>query len=162
MAKKKTNKKLAVFCAVLMLFIGFGVGIFASSFITAQKYTIPASSSDIAQLTLSAEEIKSKELSIHFLGLGNKYTGDCTLIKVGDKEILIDAGSRSSSIKPIYEYASNYIEGKLDYIIVTHAHRDHYAGFATKNYNESLFKLFDCDNIIYFSQSDTDAKMFDY
>ena len=42
-------------------------------------------------------EIKTSDLSIHFLMLGNEYTGDCTLIKVGDTEVLIDAGSIHNS-----------------------------------------------------------------
>ena len=33
--------------------------------------------------------------SVHFLELGNKYTGDCTYIKYGNVDILIDCGSRS-------------------------------------------------------------------
>ncbi|MGN0823319.1 MAG: hypothetical protein ACI4NG_06065, partial [Candidatus Gallimonas sp.] len=41
--------------------------------------------------------IETGELSIHFMELGNKYAGDSTLIKIGDTEILVDAGSRKSS-----------------------------------------------------------------
>ena len=37
------------------------------------------------------------EMSINFLELGNKYTGDCTYIKAGDTDILIDAGSRNTN-----------------------------------------------------------------
>ena len=78
----------------------------------------------------NAEDISSAELSIHFLELGNAYTGDCTLIKVGDTEVLIDAGSRKGSASRICEYVSEYCtDGVLEYVIATHAHQDHIAGF---------------------------------
>ncbi|MDE6505546.1 MAG: MBL fold metallo-hydrolase [Clostridia bacterium] len=75
-------------------------------------------------------EIAEGELSIHFLELGNKYTGDCTLIKCGDTEVLIDAGSRKGSAETIKKYVDNYCtDGVLEYVIATHAHQDHIAGF---------------------------------
>ncbi|MCM1295367.1 MAG: MBL fold metallo-hydrolase [Muribaculaceae bacterium] len=77
-----------------------------------------------------AEEIPQAELSIHFLELGNKYTGDCTLIKCGNTEVLIDAGSRQNSAVTIKNYVDNYCtDGVLEYVIATHAHQDHIAGF---------------------------------
>ena len=98
--------------------------------------------------------VKSEgDLEIHFLELGNKYTGDCTYIRAGDNDILIDAGSRASSIPAIDKYLSDYVEDKtLEYVIVTHAHQDHYAGFATNEKTESLFDIYDCEIIIDFSQ----------
>ncbi len=78
----------------------------------------------------SEEEIGDAKFSIHFLELGNKYTGDCTLIKCGDTEVLIDAGSRQSSGATIKNYVDKYCtDGVLEYVIVTHAHQDHIAGF---------------------------------
>lgn len=74
--------------------------------------------------------ITNSELSIHFLELGNKYTGDCTLIKCGDTEVLIDAGSRQNSAVVIKDYVDKYCtDGVLEYVIATHAHQDHIAGF---------------------------------
>ncbi len=40
------------------------------------------------------EGVANSELSIHFLELGNKYTGDCTLIKYGDTEKIGRASCR--------------------------------------------------------------------
>ena len=78
----------------------------------------------------TAGDILTDELSIHFLEVGNKYTGDCTLIKVGDTEILIDAGSRKGSAATIVPYVQQYCtDGVLEYVIATHAHQDHIAGF---------------------------------
>ncbi len=97
--------------------------------------------------------IKEGDLQIHFLELGNKYTGDCTYIRAGENDILIDAGSKVSSIETIDKYLSLYVEDEtLEYVIVTHAHEDHYAGFATSEKRDSLFDLYDCEVIIDFAQ----------
>ncbi len=103
------------------------------------------------------------DLQIHFLELGNKYTGDCTYIKAGDVDILIDAGSRTTSVSTIQNYINQYVtDNKLEYVIVTHAHQDHYAGFTLKN--GSLFDLYEVDVIIDFAltnQKSTGTSMYD-
>ena len=165
MAKKKLHKGLAIFCGIVSFIVGLCVGIVGCLYLNGGSYSMPQTEkaiTSVAQGNFNVEEIKSKDLSVHFIELGNKYTGDCTFIKVGDVEVLIDAGSRASSIAPIYDYVSTYIEGKLDYVIVTHAHRDHYAGFATSNYDDSLFKKLDCDNVIYFSNTEATSNMYQY
>lgn len=102
--------------------------------------------------------ILENELSIHFLELGNKYTGDCTLIKVGNTEILIDAGSNESSIPTIKSYIDNFCTDKiLEFVIVTHAHEDHYAGFATAQNVQSIFDLYQCDIVIDFPKTNKDV-----
>lgn len=96
------------------------------------------------------------DLEIHFLELGNKYTGDCTYIRAGENDILIDAGSRTNSIPTIDKYLKQYVtDGTLEYVIVTHAHQDHYAGFATGEKTDSLFDLYECEIIIDFAQIET-------
>ncbi|MBO4354285.1 MAG: MBL fold metallo-hydrolase [Clostridia bacterium] len=98
--------------------------------------------------------ITDGELQIHFIELGNKYTGDCTYIKAGDTDILIDAGSRTSSISTISNYIDKYCtDGSLEYVIVTHAHQDHYAGFAGDSKNPSLFTKYECGTIIDFART---------
>ena len=95
-------------------------------------------------------------LSIHFLELGNVYTGDCTYIKAGENDILIDAGSRATSVATIKSYIDQYVtDGKLEYVIVTHAHRDHYEGFTLKN--GSIFDLYEVDVIIDFALTNQKA-----
>lgn len=90
-------------------------------------------------------------MSVHFLELGNRYTGDCTYIKIGkDIDILIDCGSKSTSISYVKDYLDKYVtDGILEYVFITHAHEDHYAGFATSAKVDSIFDLFYCNNIIY-------------
>ena len=112
---------------------------------------------------LDAATISTAELSIHFLELGNKYTGDCTYIKAGDTDILIDAGSKVGSIPTISDYLNRFVtDGILEYVIVTHAHQDHYAGFATGATTDSIFDLYECKTIIDFALTNqkADAKMY--
>ena len=104
------------------------------------------------------EDIVTAELSIHFLELGNAYTGDCTLIKVGDTEVLIDAGSRKSSAATIVPYVQEYCtDGVLEYVIATHAHQDHIAGFVGTSSAKGIFESFVCETIIDYSLSNSDS-----
>ena len=97
------------------------------------------------------KEISSADLSIHFLELGNKYTGDCTLIKVGDTEVLIDAGSRKDSAGAIADYVGQYCsDNKIEYVIATHAHQDHIAGFVGSASTPGVLERFDIGTIIDF------------
>lgn len=107
-------------------------------------------------LDVSTAEFDNGEdvFSVHFLELGNKYTGDSTYIKYGDVDILIDCGSRANSVGAVSSYLNKYVEDNtLEYVIVTHAHRDHYAGFATSTKVSSIFDLYVCENIIDFGNA---------
>ncbi len=156
--KKKTSRILLVAGLLVCLLAGVAVGAVARIYMTQPEgYIIPPteklSSETGSGEGYEAEVITSYDLSIHFLELGNKYTGDCTLIKVGDTEVLIDAGSKTSSIPALQAYIDEYCtDGVLEYVIVTHAHEDHYAGFATSESTESLFDLYTCETVITFSQ----------
>ncbi len=155
MAKK--SKLLTILTSILCFILGGAIGAIALLWhTTPDSYEIPAKVNPIHTHAVAGEinvqTVKEQDLSIHFLELGNKYTGDCTLIKVGDTEMLIDAGSKASSIPYIKDYLYTYVEGDLDYVVVTHAHEDHYAGFATNENTESLFDLFTVKNIIDFGE----------
>ncbi len=76
-------------------------------------------------------EILTADLSIHFLELGNKYAGDCILIKCGETEVLIDAGSRAACAPTLISYIDDYCtDGTLEYVIATHSDQDHISAFA--------------------------------
>ena len=116
----------------------------------------------------SKEEINEAKLSIHFLELGNKYTGDCTLIKCGDTEILIDAGSRKNSAATIKSYVDKYCtDGVLEYVIATHAHQDHIAGFvgnsdkSVKNGRTGILYQYQIGTFIQFSGHNTTTQIYD-
>ncbi len=75
------------------------------------------------------ENLKYDDFQIHFLELGNTDAGDSVYIKAGNNDILIDAGSVQASATTIEAYVDNFCQdGKLEYVISTHAHTDHIAG----------------------------------
>ena len=108
------------------------------------------------------KEISSADLSIHFLELGNKYTGDCTLIKAGDTEVLIDAGSRQNSAGAIVNYVSQYCtDGVIEYCIATHAHQDHIAGFVGTTSAPGVFESFSFGTIIDFPLTNATSNIYE-
>ena len=158
MAKKTSKFGIAILSIVVLAF-GIMVGFSTFSYINLPE-TDDVSVEDIyysdgnelaKNETISLEDAN---MSIHFLELGNKYTGDCTYIKTDTCDILIDCGSKSNSIPYIVDYLNQYVtDGKLEYVIITHAHQDHYAGFATSTTVDSIFDIYECENIITFNQT---------
>lgn len=111
-----------------------------------------------AQQTVSLQD---GDLSFHFLTLGNKYTGDSTYVKYGDVDILIDAGSRYDSAESIVDYVKSYCtDGKLEYVIATHAHQDHIAGFVG-NEKASAMSAFKVGTIIDFPLTNATSKVYE-
>ncbi len=107
-------------------------------------------------------EIKGSDLSIHFLMLGNEYTGDSILIKSGDTEVLVDAGSIQSSAGTIVPYVEEYCtDGVLEYVIATHADQDHIAGFVGTKQAPGVFESFVCKTIIDFPLTDKDTQIYE-
>lgn len=106
-------------------------------------------------------EIVSGELTIHFLELGNKYTGDCVYIKAGETDILIDAGSRGNSADDIGAYLDKYVtDNTLEYVIATHAHQDHIAGFVGTSSVTGIFEQYQCEIIIDFPMTNATSKVY--
>ena len=159
MAKKSTSKKViksakkmakknpagfAILIIVLIAVIGLGV---AGYFVYNRYFKKPVEDSEA--------------LDIHFLELGNKYTGDSTYIKAGNIDILIDAGSRQGSAATITEFVDKHCtDKKLEYVIATHAHQDHIAGFVGTNSTEGIFKHYKIDTLIDFSLHNTDSGIY--
>ena len=113
-----------------------------------QRYT--------GQLERKVKVCEIEPIDINFLELGNKYTGDCTYIKAGETDILIDAGSREGSAATIAAFLddpnSNACDdGILEYVIATHAHQDHIAGFVSTNSSNGIFERYQIDTLIDFS-----------
>ena len=105
----------------------------------------------------------SEDLVITFLELGNWYTGDCTFIKAGDTDILIDAGSRLNSVPFIQSVIDTYCtDGSLEYVIVTHAHQDHIAGFSPSENSSQpgIFDLYECKTIIDFALTNATSQVY--
>ena len=163
------NKALVIFLSIIMFVIGVVAGAGGIAYITlpfseelvqtdSVYYSLSDKDNTVAVAT-GVQQPQSGAVAVHFLELGNKYTGDCTYIKVGtDIDILIDCGSKSNSVATVSNYLNQYVtDGVLEYVIITHGHQDHYAGFATTAKVDSIFDLYECETIITFAT--TNQKM---
>lgn len=143
--KKFSLGKTILLCA-LALIVGFVAAFFLYSYIKRET---------------GGDTYVSGDLSIHFMELGNEYAGDSIYIKAGDTDILIDAGSRPSSTDTTAAYIDNYCtDGVLEYVIATHADRDHIAGFAGSSSSQSIFERYECEVIIDFPRTNSDTKTY--
>ena len=146
MAKKKFSAGLTFFCCLLALIIGF-IAAFA-------VYTY-------IKRPMGGDVYVIGELQIHFMELGNKYTGDSIYIKAGDTDILIDAGSRTDSTDTTSAYINQYCtDGVLEYVIATHADQDHIAGFAGSKNSPSMFERYEIGTIIDFALTNKDTQTY--
>lgn len=155
-AKRRARRGFSVFVAILLIIA------IAGTYILWEKGYIEFEFGDGHGGTIGApdtpqESVITDELSVHFLMLGNANTGDCTLIKTGDIEILIDAGSKKNSAKTIKSYVDTYCtDGVLEYVIATHAHEDHIAGFVGNKNGASrtgIFYEYEIGTIIQFERT---------
>lgn len=78
----------------------------------------------------------NNNLIIHYIDVGQ---GDCILIQVNNKNLLIDSGP-STSRKSLLKYLNKIGVKKFDYIIATHPHEDHIGNMDT------IIKRFDVEN----------------
>lgn len=162
---KKTKKKIKKFfgkhpvlstVAVLLV-----VAIFSACFLHYERY-IYLSFLDpfLPQKQVTETVYTDEDLQFHFIELGNANTGDCTLVKIGDTEVLIDAGSRKNSAKAIVPYLQQYCtDGVLEYVVATHAHEDHIAGFVGLADFDGVFESFTSGIIIDYPLSESSSKI---
>lgn len=156
--KKRTSKGLTFFLAIISVAVGLVAGLIIPLYVAEAYFTKNIYTDEFAPIATESIDMEDADISVHFIELGNKYTGDCTLIKVGDVEVLIDCGSRADSVMSVSGYLNNYVsDGKIEYVIITHAHQDHYAGFATPEKMNSIFDLYECENIITFAKTNQKA-----
>ena len=108
------------------------------------------------------QTISSSNLSIHFLELGNANSGDCTLIKVGNTEVLIDAGSKRNSAGTINAYLDTFCtDGVLEYVVATHAHEDHIAALVgDKNQYNGVLYTYQIGTLIQFNQTNSTSQIY--
>ncbi len=126
------------------------------------KYGVLSTDGKSVKIINTANNSSTTNLQIHFLELGNQYAGDSVYIKAGDNDILIDAGSRKSSAKTIGDYIDKYCtDGILEYVIATHAHQDHIAGFvgSTTRGEEGIFERYQCQTIIDYPLKNTNSEI---
>ena len=63
-----------------------------------------------------------RTLTVHFIDVGQ---GDSILLDLGDTEVLIDGGDKSSGV---VSYIDDYVDGPLEIMVATHPHADHIGG----------------------------------
>ncbi len=152
-----SKKSLSIFVCVFAFIVGIFGGFAGLVYINTPKTDVVEISEEVFYgnddiVSSNLADISNADISIHFLELGNKYTGDCTYIKTETCDILIDCGSKSNSVAAVSNYLNQYVEDeKLEYVIVTHAHQDHYAGFATSGKTKGIFDLYECETVIDFA-----------
>ena len=99
---------------------------------------------------ISKSNYADEKVEVYFPDLKNYKNGDCSLVKVGDTEVLIDAGPNTDALEDITDFLSRICtDGKIEYVIVTHAHIDHYSCFATSG---GIFSRFEIGTVIDFAQ----------
>ena len=139
---RKNSVVLTVICSILAFIIGACFGLVGFWYF------------DIIRTEKQSDNFVSGILQIHFPELDSYYTGDCSIIKVGNTEVLIDAGSKIDCVDTLDNYIKTIcLDGVLEYVVVTHAHEDHYAGFAYNGASGSLFNRYQIGTIIDFSQT---------
>ncbi|MZK53902.1 ComEC/Rec2 family competence protein [Clostridium beijerinckii] len=68
-----------------------------------------------------ASNADPNKMLVHYIDVGQ---GDCILVQVNNKNLLIDSGPKSDR-KKLFNYLSGLDLNKLDYVIATHPHEDH-------------------------------------
>lgn len=81
---------------------------------------------------------------------GNLSYFNCTLVKYGHYDILIDCGSNYTDSKVLLEKLKDYVvDGIIEYIIVSHYHLPNYSQLIGSSiYDEGVFERFKIENII--------------
>lgn len=158
--KKKNSSKSGLkpfLITVLALLLAAGIGL------AVYVLVIKGSSKkdDPSMHPLSSDQGEGELVSISFLELGNQFSGDCTFIKAGDVDILIDAGSRKSSVKTIKNTLKLYCkDNKLEYVIATHAHQDHIAGFLGTTTDAGIFDSYTIGTLIDFPRTNATSAIY--
>lgn len=109
---KKTKKLLCLLLTILLSIFLLSCG--------KNTQTNDTNSKTKAETSETTENSKSSgNLMVHYIDVGQ---GDSELIQIGDKNVLIDAGT---SDKKALDYLKKINVIKLDYVIATHPHEDH-------------------------------------
>ncbi len=102
--RRKSKKSLLLSVIVIILFL-LGVGVEKNGGIDTNPYS-------------------ASDAYVHFIDVGQ---GSSTLIQIGDKGILIDAGEKEYG-DYVVEYINSCGIKKLEYVVASHPHSDHIGG----------------------------------
>lgn len=124
MAKRNSKKKVTVTSLITMLVLVCLLLSVGSLFPESgfPSWNAVFSATDLAPAPTTVEG----ELEVHFIDVGN---ADCTLVRQGEHNLLIDAGERGDGDE-ILQYLNEQGVAKLDLVIATHPHADHIGSMA--------------------------------
>lgn len=149
---KAAQKKPKLFITLLIIFILLG-----ATFVTVDYLDIY----DFGYFGPTKKETITDEFTITFLETGNRNTGDSIYVRAGETDLLIDAGSTKSSASTIINHLDKYIkDDKLEYVIATHAHEDHIAGFVGLSTGQGIFERYEVGTIIDFPKTNSSSKIY--
>lgn len=104
--RRKNDKKSIIISVIAVILIIFGAGTVSDK----EHY--------------ASNSYSASDAYVHFIDVGQ---GSSTLIQVGDKGILIDAGEKEYG-----DYVAEYINScgikELEYVVASHPHSDHIGG----------------------------------
>lgn len=124
--KKKFNKKFVknlFYLLILPIFGAIYLALISANIVTEQNWNNIFASGEIAETKHENNENGDVigDMQVHFLDVGD---ADCSYIKCGDVNILIDAADKEPKGK-VVNYLKNQGVEKLDLVVATHPHRDH-------------------------------------
>ena len=133
--RKKLNKDIiGIFTFLVILLIGYLIYGNFNFLNTSNDNSVKIVNSD----TVDVADLNNEKLNILFLYVGQ---ADCTLIKLKDSVMLIDAGNNEDG-----ENISNYLKvlgiSKINYLVGTHADEDHIGGLDDIIKNFEVERLF--------------------
>ena len=154
--KKKVSSGAIVATCLLAVIIGVIAGAAANVILSRPKSQILPLTKVTGAVTgeINVQSVLEEDLSIHFMMLGNKNNGDSIYIKAGDNDILVDAGSKTTSINTLKNYINQYcLDGKLEYVIATHADSDHISAFTSVSGCKGIFESYEVKTVIDFART---------
>lgn len=140
--RKKSNNILVSLIVFIILCVS---GYFGKDYIIGTNELAKETSSNEVQITLSqsienAEEVNldNDKLNIIFFYVGQ---ADCTLIKLNDDVMLIDAGNNADG-KNVVSFLQTKNITHIDYLVGTHADEDHIGGL------DDVINNLDIENVL--------------
>lgn len=103
--RRRKNKKSLLLSVIVIILLILGVGLEKEGGIDTNPYS-------------------ASDAYVHFIDVGQ---GSSTLIQVGDKGILIDAGEKEYG-DYVVEYINSCGIKELEYVVASHPHSDHIGG----------------------------------
>ena len=119
--KKRTIIYIIIFAMVLLLALGFAAFFHHKAELDAEYGQV--NDVNIEEEDLLEEPVEESETPVNVLTIN---CGDAlaVLVDYGDKEILYDTGYAETG-KKVVKKISKYIDGELDYLVISHSHADH-------------------------------------